>query len=119
MVLMHSKNNQALLQRRMKRAVEEYKCRHCIPPDSASFSVYEDFVNHLKVVHNDHRFVCHICAKIFKLRGSLLVHLRVVHNPLGRCLKILYLFPKKITKLSVFMNRYPDTGSSHYVCIKV
>ena len=35
------------------------------------------------MVHNDHRFVCHICAKIFKLRGSLLVHLRVVHNPLG------------------------------------
>ncbi len=45
--------------------------------------MYEEFVNHLRVVHNDHRFVCHICAKIFKLRGSLLVHLRVVHNPLG------------------------------------
>ena len=84
MVLMHSKKNAAVLQRRMKRAVEEYKCRHCLPAESApSFSVYEEYVNHLKVVHNDHRFVCHICAKIFKLRGSLLVHLRVVHNPLG------------------------------------
>ena len=84
MVLMHSKKNAAILQRRMKRAVEEYKCRHCLPAESApSFSVYEEYVNHLKVVHNDHRFVCHICAKIFKLRGSLLVHLRVVHNPLG------------------------------------
>ena len=82
MVLMHSKKNQAVLQRRMKRAVEEYKCRHCNDSGS-SFAVYEDYINHLKVVHNDHRFVCHICAKIFKLRGSLLVHLRVVHSPLG------------------------------------
>ena len=79
MVLMHSKRNQAILQRRLKRVVDEYKCREC----DANFSVYEEYVSHLRQVHNDHRFVCHICAKIFKLRGSLLVHLRVVHNPLG------------------------------------
>ena len=79
MVLMHSKRNQALLQRRLKKVVEEYTCREC----EGTFKLYEDFVNHLRQVHNDHRFVCHICAKIFKLKGSLLVHLRVVHNPLG------------------------------------
>lgn len=78
-VLMHSKRNQAFLQRRLKRVVDEYKCREC----DSTFAAYEDFVSHLKQAHNDHRFVCHICAKIFKLRGSLLVHLRVVHNPLG------------------------------------
>ncbi len=79
-VLMHSKRNQAILQRRVRRVVEDYKCRDC---NNASFKVYEEYVNHLRLVHNDHRFVCHICAKIFKLRGSLLVHLRVVHNPMG------------------------------------
>lgn len=83
-VLMHSKRNQAFLQRRLKRVVDEYKCREC----DGTFAAYEDFVSHLKQVHNDHRFVCHICAKIFKLRGSLLVHLRVVHNPLGKPLTI-------------------------------
>ena len=97
---MHSKKNQAILQRRMKRAVEEYKCRHCIPPESASFAIYEDFVNHLKIVHNDHRFVCHICAKIFKLRGSLLVHLRVVHNPLGKNNNLQSLVSAKHTNFS-------------------
>ena len=75
-----TKRNQAILQRRPKRVVDEYKCREC----DCNFSAYEDFVSHLRQVHNDHRFVCHICAKIFKLRGSLLVHLRVVHNPLGK-----------------------------------
>jgi hypothetical protein len=79
MVLMHSKRNQAILQRRLKRVVDEYKCREC----EGTFSAYEEFVSHLRQVHNDHRFVCHICAKIFKLKGSLLVHLRVVHDPLG------------------------------------
>lgn len=80
MVLMHSRRSQTSLQRRMKRVVEEYRCRECT---DTSFTGYEDYVNHLKVTHDDQRFVCHICAKIFKLRGSLLVHMRVVHNPLG------------------------------------
>ena len=80
MVLMHSKRSQALLQRRLKKVVQEYSCHHC----HGTFKLYEDFVSHLKQIHNDHRFVCHICAKIFKLRGSLLVHLRVVHNPFGK-----------------------------------
>ena len=80
MVLMHSKKSQNGLTRRLKGVVDEYKCREC----DCNFTVYEDFVSHLKQVHNDHRFVCHICAKIFKLRGSLLVHLRVVHNPIGK-----------------------------------
>ena len=80
MVLMHSKRSQALLQRRLKKVVQEYNCHHC----HGTFKLYEDFVSHLKQIHNDPRFVCHICAKIFKLRGSLLVHLRVVHNPFGK-----------------------------------
>ena len=86
MMLMHSKRNQAILQRRLKRVVDDYKCREC----DCTFSVYEEFVSHLRQVHNDHRFVCHICAKVFKLKGSLLVHLRVVHNPLGILIVILF-----------------------------
>ncbi|XP_026293513.2 zinc finger protein 16 isoform X3 [Frankliniella occidentalis] len=35
-------------------------------------------------VHSSlHRFPCHICNKVFRMRGSLMVHLRVAHSPNG------------------------------------
>ncbi|KAK3926163.1 Zinc finger protein 2 [Frankliniella fusca] len=30
-----------------------------------------------------HRFPCHICNKVFRMRGSLMVHIRVAHTPNG------------------------------------
>lgn len=30
-----------------------------------------------------HRYPCHICSKVFRMRGSLMVHLRVAHSPSG------------------------------------
>ena len=76
---------------------KEFKCREC---PSLVFTSGEEFTEHLKVitmrslfytqrhpgikkvwyfisfqgVHEDHRHVCDICGKLFKLRGSLLVH---------------------------------------------
>ena len=40
-------------------------------------------------VHEDHRHVCDICGKLFKLRGSLLVHQVLYHQ--------LILITKKVT----------------------
>jgi hypothetical protein len=117
MVLMHSKRSQALLQRRMKRVVDEYKCRDC---NNCTFIIYEDYVNHLRQVHNDNRFVCHICAKIFKLRGSLLVHLRVVHNPLGDGAHHCKICNRKFTnkhRRDVHENKH-SADSKQFECLK-
>lgn len=89
-VLMHSKHRQRypyrgairggkLRSNSKRQAIEEFCCREC---NGKAFKHHEDFSQHLKLVHNDHRYVCNICAKMFKLRGSLLVHVRVVHNPI-------------------------------------
>ena len=61
-----------------RNPLKSFQCREC---NGKSFELHEEFTQHLKLVHNDHRYVCNICAKMFKLRGSLLVHVRVVHNP--------------------------------------
>ena len=47
----------------------------------SSSCALEEYKAHLHAAHNDHRFVCPSCGKLFKLRGSLLVHERIVHNP--------------------------------------
>jgi hypothetical protein len=76
-VLMHSNQRPAgMLHRHLNRMVDKYPCREC----DVSFKTCDEFTSHLRRVHNDFRFVCHICAKMFKLKGSLLVHQRVVHQ---------------------------------------
>ncbi len=76
-VLMHSNQRPSgMLHRHLNRIVEKYPCRDC----NLSFKNCDEFTSHLRSVHNDFRFVCHICAKMFKLKGSLLVHQRVVHQ---------------------------------------
>ena len=62
-----------------RQALESFQCREC---NGETFKHHEEYTKHLKLVHNDNRYVCHICGKMFKLRGSLLVHVRVVHNPM-------------------------------------
>ena len=81
------------------RLKNEFRCKEC---PHLMFKTGEDYTNHLKVLkipgrpfdslqpnicsqdtHNDQRHVCNVCGKLFKLRGSLLVHQRVVHNPIG------------------------------------
>ena len=62
-----------------RQALESFQCREC---NGVTFKHHEEYTKHLKLVHNDNRYVCHICGKMFKLRGSLLVHVRVVHNPM-------------------------------------
>ena len=83
-VLMHSPHRTRLNDchpddSRLRRLKNEFRCREC----NLVFSECDEFTHHLKSVHNDHRHACNVCAKLFKLRGSLLVHQRVVHNPIG------------------------------------
>eukprot|EP00095_Tigriopus_kingsejongensis_P003641 maker-scaffold606_size125303-snap-gene-0.19 protein:Tk03641 transcript:maker-scaffold606_size125303-snap-gene-0.19-mRNA-1 annotation:"oocyte zinc finger" len=65
---------------RVRDSHEEYSCRFC----DEIFTSFEVYKAHLRSSHNDHRFICKTCGKLFKLRGSLLVHERVVHNPNGQ-----------------------------------
>lgn len=65
--------------RRVAKQAERYVCRHC----KAAFTRedFDAFRRHLADDHADDRFACKVCGKLFKLRGSLLVHERVVHSP--------------------------------------
>ncbi|XP_040566014.1 uncharacterized protein [Lepeophtheirus salmonis] len=79
MVLMHS-GRQAISSSNYtanSNLPKEYKCRFCT---NVSFDTFNDYVHHVQDVHNDYRYICHICSRMFKLRGSLLVHHRVVHT---------------------------------------
>lgn len=63
-----------------RKSHEEYGCRFC----DEIFTSFDHYKIHLRSAHNDQRFICKTCGKLFKLRGSLLVHERVVHNPNGQ-----------------------------------
>eukprot|EP00094_Tigriopus_californicus_P003224 TCALIF_03103-PA protein Name:"Similar to Zfp2 Zinc finger protein 2 (Mus musculus)" AED:0.14 eAED:0.14 QI:0/0.83/0.71/0.85/0.83/0.85/7/943/793 len=63
-----------------EKSCEEYGCRFC----DEIFTSFDNYKIHLRSAHNDQRFICKTCGKLFKLRGSLLVHERVVHNPNGQ-----------------------------------
>ena len=61
---------------------DHYTCKQC-PNDKTIFHQYDLYTEHLSKVHNDYRHVCKFCAKLFKLKGSLLVHQRVMHQPIN------------------------------------
>ena len=69
-VLMHSRRKAT---KTMTRP-EEYRCEQC--QGGQTFKQFEQFTEHLRCVHNDGRHVCKFCTKMFKLKGSLLVHQR-------------------------------------------
>ena len=87
-VLMHSNNNNTINIKspsssagQRLRAVSvaratKYHCRQC----KEVFRDLEVYSSHLLNVHGDPRHPCGFCGKLFKLRGSLLVHERVVHS---------------------------------------
>ena len=77
-ILMHSGNRNNLNNESVEPAKGE--CFRC-PTCSHVSIAFEDHVTHLVQVHGDRRSVCRYCGKLFKLRGSLLVHQRVVHGP--------------------------------------
>ncbi len=57
-----------------------FSCADC---GGLSFSDCGLYSAHRASAHGDAAFVCAYCAKTFKLRGSLLVHERVVHHGHG------------------------------------
>jgi len=80
-VLMHSRRRET----KSMTLPEHYLCKQCSgPPTSrAVFPIYEMYVDHLRTAHGETRHVCKFCAKLFKLKGSLLVHQRVMHQPIN------------------------------------
>jgi len=56
---------------------------HCMESRSATPSHRIEVSNGCKQGHTldeKHQFPCHLCSKAFKMRGSLMVHLRVAHS---------------------------------------
>ena len=54
--------------------VTEFHCEHqCAAPGPYT---HQQLGQHLATAHGDTRHVCKYCAKMFKLKGSLLVHMR-------------------------------------------
>ncbi|XP_069701945.1 uncharacterized protein [Periplaneta americana] len=55
---------------------------HSVSSDINTLSHVTKTVNgskHVRTSDEKHQFSCHLCSKVFKMRGSLMVHLRVVH----------------------------------------
>ena len=79
-VLMHSRRQrmEAGARGRVTEVMTSWRCDQCPMSDQAPdvFTDMTQFTGHLKSVHGDHRHVCKYCAKMFKLKGSLLVHQR-------------------------------------------
>ena len=56
---------------------------HCMESRSATPSHRIEVSDGCKLGHTSgekHQFPCHLCSKAFKMRGSLMVHLRVAHS---------------------------------------
>ena len=77
-VLMHSRRQRMEARGRVTEVMTSWRCDQCHSGDQAPnvFTDMTQFTGHLKSVHGDHRHVCKYCAKMFKLKGSLLVHQR-------------------------------------------
>ena len=81
-VLMHSRRQrlEAGARGRVTEVMTSWRCDQCPGghPDHTAevFTDMTQFTGHLQSVHGDNRHVCKYCAKMFKLKGSLLVHQR-------------------------------------------
>ncbi|KAG7158262.1 Zinc finger protein 814-like [Homarus americanus] len=52
-------------------------CKLC----KKKFKDFETYRNHVREDHSDRRYMCDQCPKTFKMKGSLLVHTRMFHDP--------------------------------------
>ncbi|KAK8737659.1 hypothetical protein OTU49_004175 [Cherax quadricarinatus] len=52
-------------------------CKLC----KKKFKDFEAYRNHVREDHSDRRYMCDQCPKTFKMKGSLLVHTRMFHDP--------------------------------------
>ena len=74
-VLMHSRRQRMEAIAPVTEVMREWRCDQC-PGAGQVFTDITQFTGHLQSVHADNRHVCKYCAKMFKLKGSLLVHQR-------------------------------------------
>ncbi|KAK3853752.1 hypothetical protein Pcinc_039723 [Petrolisthes cinctipes] len=60
-----------------KSSFFDVTCKLC----KKKFKDLESYRNHVRESHSDRRYLCDQCPKTFKLRGSLVVHTRMFHDP--------------------------------------
>ena len=60
-----------------KKCVFDVTCKLC----KKKFKDFETYRNHVREEHSERRYMCEYCPKTFKMKGSLLVHTRMFHDP--------------------------------------
>ncbi|KAK7070459.1 hypothetical protein SK128_002723 [Halocaridina rubra] len=85
-------------------------CKLC----KEKFKDFEAYRNHVRESHSDRRYICDQCPKTFKMKGSLLVHTRMFHDPSspGTCQLCKKTFTTKARK-ELHEKRYHGVGLEH------
>ncbi|MPC11540.1 Fez family zinc finger protein 2 [Portunus trituberculatus] len=60
-----------------KKCCFDVTCKLC----RKKFKDFETYRNHVREEHSERRYMCEHCPKTFKMKGSLLVHTRMFHDP--------------------------------------
>ncbi|XP_050729827.1 zinc finger protein 628-like isoform X2 [Eriocheir sinensis] len=60
-----------------KNGFFDVTCKLC----RKKFKDFESYRNHVREEHSERRYMCEQCPKTFKMKGSLLVHTRMFHDP--------------------------------------
>ncbi|XP_045611750.1 zinc finger protein 721 [Procambarus clarkii] len=60
-----------------KSSFFDVTCKLC----KKKFKDFEAYRNHVREDHSERRYMCDQCPKTFKMKGSLLVHTRMFHDP--------------------------------------
>ncbi|XP_068243224.1 zinc finger protein 721-like [Palaemon carinicauda] len=99
-----------------KRDFFDVTCKLC----KDKFKDFEAYRNHVRESHSDRRFICEQCPKTFKMKGSLLVHQRMFHDPSspGTCQLCKKTFTTKARK-ELHEKRYHGVGLEHVSTGKV
>ncbi|XP_064115892.1 uncharacterized protein LOC135221869 [Macrobrachium nipponense] len=99
-----------------KRDFFDVTCKLC----KEKFKDFEAYRNHVRESHSDRRYICDQCPKTFKMKGSLLVHQRMFHDPSspGTCHLCKKTFTTKARK-ELHEKRYHGVGLEHVPTGKV
>ncbi|XP_042876096.1 zinc finger protein 628-like [Penaeus japonicus] len=88
----------------------DVSCKLC----KEKFKDFEAYRQHVRESHSDRRYICDQCPKTFKMKGSLLVHTRMFHDPCspGKCQVCSKTFTTKARK-ELHEKRYHGIGLEH------